>query len=74
LQFFPFWRRSDGPHFPLIGLIQINETAPAAVSMGFIVTSVCIREIANMRQFVSQCNNAAFDTVRYKRLYNAVFF
>jgi len=42
--------------------------------MKLIVVPVCIREIANMRQFVSQCNNVAFDTVRYKRLYIDVPF
>jgi hypothetical protein len=38
-------------------------------SMEFIVTSVCIREIAVLPQFVSVCNNLAIETKRYKRLY-----
>jgi hypothetical protein len=42
--------------------------------MELIVVSVCIREIANKPHFVSHCNNAAFDTLRYKRLYSRPLF
>jgi hypothetical protein len=40
--------------------------------MELIVVAVCIREIAIWLHFVSQCNNGAFDTLRYKRLYIGV--
>jgi hypothetical protein len=42
--------------------------------MELIVVSVCIREIAKKPHFVSHCNNAAFDTLRYKRLYIDMVF
>jgi hypothetical protein len=58
LQFFPLRRRTTGPHIPF----DLDVGRAIGGSMELIVVSVCIREIANMPRFVSQCNNPAFDT------------